>query len=74
MIKLALIGGVLGFISISVLEGLEGIIVAGFVLIMIAVVISMLASAEASTARVETQRNHSSKNAASADRLPDNQR
>jgi hypothetical protein len=62
MIKLALIGGVLGFISISVLEGLEGIIVAGFVLIMTAVAISILVSDHMSSAREQARRKHLSQN------------
>lgn len=56
MIKLALIGSVLGFLSISLLDGIEGIIVAGFALIMTAAVISMLACEHEFTSRVQARR------------------
>lgn len=47
MIKLALIGGILGVIGIggfSLLNAVQGIVLTGFVLIMLAVVISLLAT------------------------------
>ncbi|MBU1191099.1 MAG: hypothetical protein KKE76_05220 [Gammaproteobacteria bacterium] len=73
MIKLALIGGVLGFISISVLEGLEGVIVAGFVLITTAVAISILVSDHVSSAREQARRNHMTESDAYTVRYSDNE-
>lgn len=60
MIKLALIGGVLGVIGISgfsLLNAVQSIVLTGFALIMLAVVISVLATVFEFAARWNAQSN-----------------